>query len=511
MKKALFQSDIKSLKLLNRGKVRDIYEVDKEHLLIVTTDRLSAFDVVLPTPIPDKGAVLTAISNFWFDRLKHVIPNQLTGIDPESVVATHERSQVINRAIVVKRLKPLPIEAIVRGYLVGSGWKEYKVNRSVCGIPLPEGLREADKLPEPLFTPSTKAEAGAHDENISYEKAEALLGKDLAAQVRDVCIALYKEAASFALGKGIIIADTKFEFGQDDQGKLYLIDEALTPDSSRFWPADLYQPGTNPPSFDKQYVRDWLEATGWNKQFPGPELPPEVAAKTGEKYRDALKYLTESHIDKLVSGYMRFRDHNYGNDSTLFKRLARQGQSPKTIVVGCCDSRVDPAIVTDCDPGDLFVIRNVANLVPPFENSGNFHGTSAALEFGVCHLEVENIIVLGHAQCGGIQALLNQVNSPQEGFISGWMKVASHARNRVLSRMPGEPITVQARACEQEAILVSLDNLLTFPWILQRVAQKKLALHGWYFDMEHGELFYYNPGSNSFEAFPAYQNFEQEQ
>jgi len=290
----MYQSSIKSLPLLNHGKVRDIYAVDDQHLLIVTTDRLSAFDVILPTPIPGKGEVLTAISDFWFDRLKDIIPNQLTGIAPESVVAESERKQVSGRAIVVKKLKPLPIEAIVRGYLVGSGWKEYKSNGKVCGIPLPAGLREADKLPEPLFTPSTKAEMGAHDENISYEQAEELLGKELAAQVRDTCIALYKEAATYAATKGIIIADTKFEFGQDAQGKLYLIDEALTPDSSRFWPADQYQPGANPPSFDKQYVRDWLEESGWNKQAPGPELPPEVAAKTGEKYREALKRLTEA-------------------------------------------------------------------------------------------------------------------------------------------------------------------------------------------------------------------------
>ena len=289
---ALFQSDIKSLKLLNRGKVRDIYAVNDENLLIVTTDRLSAFDVVLPTPIPGKGEVLTAVSNFWFDQLKHIIPNQLTGIAPESVVAADERSQVAGRATVVKKLKPLPIEAIVRGYLVGSGWKEYQKSSSVCSIPLPAGLREADKLPQPLFTPSTKAEVGAHDENISFAKAEELLGKELARQVSEVCIALYKEAAEYAATKGIIIADTKFEFGLDQAGKLYLIDEALTPDSSRFWPADQYQPGANPPSFDKQYVRDWLESIGWNKKPPAPELPPEVAARTGEKYREALSRLT---------------------------------------------------------------------------------------------------------------------------------------------------------------------------------------------------------------------------
>ncbi|MDP2878271.1 MAG: phosphoribosylaminoimidazolesuccinocarboxamide synthase, partial [Sulfuricella sp.] len=242
----LFNSSINSLPLLNRGKVRDIYAVDDERLLIVTTDRLSAFDVVLPTPIPGKGEVLTRISDFWFARLGHILPNQLTGIAPESVVAPEERDQVAGRATVVRRLKPLPIEAIVRGYLVGSGWKEYKADSSVCGIPLPAGLREADQLPQPLFTPSTKAEVGAHDENISFEKAEGLLGAALAAEVRDAAIALYREAAEYALTKGIIIADTKFEFGQDDAGKLYLIDEALTPDSSRFWPADQYAPGANP-------------------------------------------------------------------------------------------------------------------------------------------------------------------------------------------------------------------------------------------------------------------------
>ena len=288
----LFNTRINSLPLLNRGKVRDIYAVDDERLLIVTTDRLSAFDVVLPTPIPGKGEVLTRISDFWFAKLGHILPNQLTGIAPESVVAPEERDQVMGRATVVRRLKPLPIEAIVRGYLVGSGWKEYRTSSSVCGIPLPAGLREADKLPQPLFTPSTKAEVGAHDENISFEKAEGLLGPALAAEVRDAAIALYKEAAEYALTKGIIIADTKFEFGQDEAGKLYLIDEALTPDSSRFWPADQYAPGANPPSFDKQYVRDWLESINWNKKPPAPDLPAEVAARTGEKYREALSRLT---------------------------------------------------------------------------------------------------------------------------------------------------------------------------------------------------------------------------
>lgn len=288
----LFNSSIHSLPLLNRGKVRDIYAVDDERLLIVTTDRLSAFDVILPTPIAGKGEVLTRISDFWFSRLGHILPNQLTGIAPESVVAADERDQVLGRATVVRRLKPLPIEAIVRGYLVGSGWKEYKTQGSVCGIPLPGGLKEADRLPEPIFTPSTKAEIGAHDENISFSTAEKLLGTALAAQVRDAAIALYKEAATYALTRGIIIADTKFEFGQDADGKLYLIDEALTPDSSRFWPADQYAPGANPPSFDKQYVRDWLESVGWNKKPPAPELPENVAAKTSEKYREALERLT---------------------------------------------------------------------------------------------------------------------------------------------------------------------------------------------------------------------------
>jgi phosphoribosylaminoimidazole-succinocarboxamide synthase len=292
MPPALFNSSLHSLPLLNRGKVRDIYEVDANRLLIVTTDRLSAFDVVLPSPIPGKGEVLTRISDFWFARLGHIVPNQLTGVAPESLVAADEKEQVAGRAIVVKKLKPLPIEAIVRGYLVGSGWKEYKTSSSVCGIPLPAGLREADKLPEPLFTPSTKAEAGAHDENISFDQAARLMTPELAAQVRDVAIRLYREAAEYALTRGIIIADTKFEFGLDDAGVLHLIDEALTPDSSRFWPADLYTPGSNPPSFDKQYVRDWLESVGWNKKPPAPELPAEVAAKTGEKYREALTRLT---------------------------------------------------------------------------------------------------------------------------------------------------------------------------------------------------------------------------
>jgi phosphoribosylaminoimidazole-succinocarboxamide synthase len=293
MTEALFESNLRSLPLRHRGKVRDIYDVDERHLLIVTTDRLSAFDVVLPTPIPGKGAVLTAMSNFWFDRTRGLIPNQLTDIPLEQVLKDPaERRPVEGRAIVVHRLKPLPIEAIVRGYLVGSGWKEYRESGTVCGIPLPAGLQEAERLPQPIFTPSTKAAVGQHDENIRFDQAAELLGPALAAQVRDASLRVYKECADYALTRGIIIADTKFEFGLDEHGTLTLIDEVLTPDSSRFWPADRYRPGSNPPSFDKQYVRDWLEASGWNKRPPAPRLPPEVAARTAEKYREALRRLT---------------------------------------------------------------------------------------------------------------------------------------------------------------------------------------------------------------------------
>ncbi len=287
----MLESRITSLPLIHRGKVRDIYAVGDDKLLIVTTDRLSAFDVVMPTPIPGKGHVLTAVSGFWFKKLAHIIPNQLQEIAPESVVAFNERDQVAGRAIVVKKLKALPVEAIVRGYLVGSGWKEYQASQSVCGIALPAGLKQADRLPEPIFTPSTKAAAGAHDENIAYEQMAALTGVELATQVRDVSLALYKAAAEYALTRGIIIADTKFEFGLDAGGNLVWIDEALTPDSSRFWPADQYQTGVSPPSFDKQFVRDWLEASGWNKQAPGPELPAEIVSKTAEKYREAMTRL----------------------------------------------------------------------------------------------------------------------------------------------------------------------------------------------------------------------------
>ena len=291
MADALFESSIKSLPLIARGKVRDIYAIDDDTMLIVTTDRLSAFDVILPDPIPGKGKVLTAVSNFWFDKLAGVSPNHLTGIAPESVVAADERDQVTGRAIVVRRLKPLPIEAVVRGYLIGSGWNDYSRTGAVCGEALPQGLRMASKLPAPIFTPATKAAAGDHDENISYQQTEALIGAALSAQVRDTAIALYRTAADYALSRGIIIADTKFEFGLDCNGTLILIDEALTPDSSRFWPADLYREGVNPPSFDKQFVRDYLETLDWNKTAPGPKLPADIIERTGDKYREALTRL----------------------------------------------------------------------------------------------------------------------------------------------------------------------------------------------------------------------------
>src|SRR5467141_2369233 len=288
----LYESKIKTLPRIGQGKVRDIYAVGSDKMLIVTSDRLSAFDVVLSDPIPDKGRVLNEMANFWFERLRHVVPNQLTGVDPESVVTEEERPQVRGRSMVVKKLKPLPIEAVVRGYLIGSGWKDYQKAGTVCGIPLPAGLKQADKLPEVIFTPATKAEAGVHDENISYERAEKLIGKTLAAKVRDVSFRLYREAAGYARGRGIIIADTKFEFGTDEKGNLVLIDEALTADSSRLWPADDYRPGISPPSVDKQYVRDYLETLDWKKTPPAPRLPPEVVARTSEKYREALFRLT---------------------------------------------------------------------------------------------------------------------------------------------------------------------------------------------------------------------------
>jgi phosphoribosylaminoimidazole-succinocarboxamide synthase len=293
MNKALHQSSLKGLELINRGKVRDVYAVDDSHMLIVTTDRLSAFDVILPQPIPGKGEVLTRVSNFWFNRTQGLIPNHLSDRPIEDIVTDpKERTTLGDRAIVVKRLKPLPVEAIVRGYIIGSGWKDYQKSGQVCGIPLPKGLRMADQLPSALFTPSTKAEVGAHDENIDFDATVRLLGKGLAEQVRDLSIQIYTECAAFALERGIIIADTKFEFGLDDNGVLHLIDEVLTPDSSRFWPADQYQPGISPPSFDKQFVRDYLETLDWDKKPPAPQLPEEILQKTAEKYLEAETRLT---------------------------------------------------------------------------------------------------------------------------------------------------------------------------------------------------------------------------
>jgi len=290
---SLYQSTITSLPLLGRGKVRDNYAVGDDKLLIVTTDRLSAFDVVMNEPIPGKGRVLNQMSNFWFDKLAGIVPNHLTGIEPETVVAPGEVEQVRGRAVVAKRLTPIMVEAVVRGYIIGSGWKDYQQTGSVCGIALPAGLRQADKLSEPLFTPAAKAELGEHDENISFADMTQRIGADLANKIRDISIALYQAAADYAATRGIIIADTKFEFGLDQDGTLHLMDEVLTADSSRFWPADSYQPGISPPSFDKQFVRDYLETvSSWNKTAPAPALPPEVIAKTGEKYREALERLT---------------------------------------------------------------------------------------------------------------------------------------------------------------------------------------------------------------------------
>jgi len=287
----LYESKIKSLPRLGKGKVRDIYAVGKDKMLIVTSDRLSAFDVVLSDPIPDKGRVLNEMANFWFERLGHIVPNQLTGIDPESVVADDERAQVRGRSVVVKKLRPLPIEAVVRGYVIGSGWKDYQRSGRICGIELPKGLQQAQKLPEPIFTPATKAESG-HDENISFEQVEKLIGGELARKVREVSIHLYQEASEYAASKGIIIADTKFEFGLDERNELVLIDEVLTADSSRFWPRDSYRVGVSPPSYDKQFVRDYLETLDWNKEPPAPKLPADVIARTSEKYREALQRLT---------------------------------------------------------------------------------------------------------------------------------------------------------------------------------------------------------------------------
>jgi phosphoribosylaminoimidazole-succinocarboxamide synthase len=292
---ALFESDLPHLELLNRGKVRDIYNVDDEHMLIVTSDRLSAFDVVLPQPIPGKGEVLTRVANFWFDRTGDIIPNHLSDKPLSDVVPDAEQRAILgDRALVVRKLRPLPVEAIVRGYLIGSGWKDYQKTGSVCGIQLAEGLDQAAKLPEAIYTPSTKAEIGDHDENISFDETVKLLGQDLAEKVRDVSLRIYTECAAFALEKGIIIADTKFEFGLDQDDNLYLIDEVLTPDSSRFWPADQYQVGISPPSYDKQFVRDYLETLEWDKTPPGPDLPGEIIARTAEKYQEAETRLTTS-------------------------------------------------------------------------------------------------------------------------------------------------------------------------------------------------------------------------
>ncbi|TAK41056.1 MAG: phosphoribosylaminoimidazolesuccinocarboxamide synthase [Betaproteobacteria bacterium] len=292
MNATVYESNLTSLPRIGRGKVRDIYAVGADKMLILVSDRLSAFDVVLSDPIPDKGRVLTAMANFWFAKLAHVVPNHLTGIDPESVVqAEAEKQQVRGRAVVVKKLKPLPVEAVVRGYLIGSGWKDYQTSGAVCGITLPKGLQQAQKLPEPIFTPATKAAEG-HDENISFERMCQIVGQDIAQKVRDISIRLYREAADYAAGRGIIIADTKFEFGTDPGGGLVLIDEILTADSSRFWPADQYRVGASPPSFDKQYVRDYLETLDWNKTPPAPTLPAEVIARTSAKYREALERLT---------------------------------------------------------------------------------------------------------------------------------------------------------------------------------------------------------------------------
>ncbi|WP_333706015.1 phosphoribosylaminoimidazolesuccinocarboxamide synthase [Ottowia beijingensis] len=293
---ALHTSQLTSLPLLARGKVRDNYAVGDDRILMVASDRISAFDVIMGEPIPGKGALLTQMALWWFEQLKDIVPNHLTGDAPESVVAPGEVAQVQGRSMLVKRLQPIPVEAVVRGYLAGSGWKEYQDSRSVCGVPLPEGLQNASKLPAPIYTPAAKAAVGEHDENITFERTEQMIGPELAAKIRDVSLRLYERAAAVALAKGIIIADTKFEFGLDDVGQLVLMDEVLTPDSSRYWPADSYQEGSNPPSFDKQFLRDWLETAQvdgqpWNKQPPAPRLPDEVIAQTAAKYREAMQRL----------------------------------------------------------------------------------------------------------------------------------------------------------------------------------------------------------------------------
>lgn len=296
MSTAVFETNLQHLPLITRGKVRDIYDIDTKHMLIITTDRLSAFDVVLPDPIPEKGAVLTTVSNFWFEKLAHIIPNHFAALTINDIgLSDNEIKNIVSRSVVVKKLRPLPIEAIVRGYLIGSGWKDYQQTGQVCGINLPENLQLASRLPTVLFTPSTKADMGGHDENIDFTKMESLIGNDLAKQVRDVSLQLYTEAADFALKKGIIIADTKFEFGLDEKDQLVLIDEILSPDSSRFWAVDSYQQGISPPSFDKQFIRDYLETLDWDKTSPGPKLPQEILEKSAEKYQQVA--------DLLLDGY----------------------------------------------------------------------------------------------------------------------------------------------------------------------------------------------------------------
>ena len=296
MSGALFESRITHLELVCRGKVRDVYAIDRDHLLIIASDRLSAFDVIMPQPIPGKGELLTRISNFWFARTRHIIPNHLAPLDLDQLIPdAAERSEIGSRATLTRRLKPLPVEAVVRGHVIGSGWKDYRATGSICGIPLPEGLRQAERLDTPIFTPATKAAPGSHDENITFDRMVAMIGGQLAEMVRETSVRIYRESADYALERGIIIADTKFEFGLDEHGGLFLIDEILTPDSSRFWPADTYRPGISPPSFDKQFVRDYLETLDWNKAAPGPRLPDEIILRTAEKYREAERRLTAPH------------------------------------------------------------------------------------------------------------------------------------------------------------------------------------------------------------------------
>ena len=298
MNNALFESDIPHLELIYRGKVRDVYAIDDRHMLIIASDRLSAFDVILPQPIPGKGAILTRISNFWFSRTEELVPNHLADRDIAEILPDAGMRNVIgDRATIARRLQPLPIEAVVRGYVIGSGWKDYQATGAICGIEIPRGLPQAGQLPEPIFTPATKAEAGSHDENIEFDRVVESVGTELAEQVRDISIRIYRNAAEYAMKRGIIIADTKFEFGLDEAGRLHLIDEVLTPDSSRFWPADTYQPGMSPPSFDKQFVRDYLETLDWNKTAPGPDLPQEIIDKTADKYHEAETRLTNPPLE----------------------------------------------------------------------------------------------------------------------------------------------------------------------------------------------------------------------